>query len=52
MFYRPYSTFDIGWAKEKILKHQTDEANLKYHLYKNKYKVAFRDSPTFLSFNK
>jgi FkbM family methyltransferase len=48
IFYRPYSTFDIGWVKEKILKHQTDQTNLKYHLYKNKYKVAFSDSPTFL----
>ena len=48
MFYRPFSVFDIGWAKEKILKHQTDETSLKYHIYKNKYKVAFRDSPTFL----
>lgn len=48
MFYRPYSTFNIGWTKEKILKHQTDDTSLKYHLYKNKYKVAFRDAPTFL----
>jgi FkbM family methyltransferase len=48
MFYRPFSVFDIGWAKEKILKHQTDETSLKYHLYKNKYKVAFKDSTTFL----
>jgi FkbM family methyltransferase len=48
MFYRPYSTFNIGWTKEKILKHQTDDKTLKYHLYKNKYKVAFRDAPTFL----
>lgn len=48
IFYRPYSTFNIGWTKEKILKHQTDDTTLKYHLYKNKYKVAFRDAPTFL----
>ena len=48
MFHRPYSVFNIGWAKEKILKHQTDDSSLKYHTYKNKYKVAFRDSPTFL----
>jgi FkbM family methyltransferase len=47
LFYRPYSIFDIGWAKEKILKHQTNPS-LKHHLYKNKYKVAFTDSPTFL----
>ncbi len=48
MFYRPFGTFDIGWAKEKILKHQTNISTLKYHLYKNKYKVAFKDGPTFL----
>ncbi|HXS55137.1 MAG TPA: FkbM family methyltransferase [Hanamia sp.] len=48
MFYRPFSTFNIGWAKEKILKHQTSDTSLKYHLYKKKYKVAFRDAPTFL----
>ena len=34
-------------GKEKILKHQTDR-NLKYHIYKNKYKIAFRDGPVFL----
>lgn len=48
MLYRPYSTFDIGWAKEKFLKHQTDTSSLKHHLYQNKYKVAFTDGPTFL----
>ena len=48
MFYRPYSIFDIGWAKEKILKHQTDIISLKHHLYLNKYKIAFKDGPTFL----
>lgn len=47
ILYRPYSIFDIGWAKEKNLKHQTD-TRLKHHLYKNKYKVYFRDGPTFL----
>jgi FkbM family methyltransferase len=47
LFYHPYSVFNIGWAKEKILKHQTDK-DLKYHLYKNKYKIAFRDAPVFL----
>jgi len=47
IFFQPYSVFDIGWAKEKILKHQTDQS-LKYHLYKNKYKIAFRDAPVFL----
>jgi FkbM family methyltransferase len=48
MFYRPYSVFDIGWAKEKILKHQANTSSLKYHLYKGKYKITFRDAPTFL----
>lgn len=48
MFYRPYSVFNIGWVKEKFLKHQVNNNALKYHLYKNKYKVAFRDAPTFL----
>jgi FkbM family methyltransferase len=47
LFYHPYSVFNIGWAKEKILKHQTD-LNLKFHVYRNKYKVAFRDGPVFL----
>jgi FkbM family methyltransferase len=47
IFHHPYSVFGIGWAKEKILKHQTDR-NLKYHTYLNKYKIAFRDSPVFL----
>jgi FkbM family methyltransferase len=47
LFYHPYSVFGIGWAKEKILKHQTD-LDLKYHIYRNKYKIAFRDSPVFL----
>jgi FkbM family methyltransferase len=47
IFHQPYSTFDIGWAKEKILKHQTD-LGLKYHIYRNKYKIAFRDAPVFL----
>ena len=47
IFYRPYSSFDMGWAREKILKHQTD-TSLKHHLYRNKYKIAFRDGPTFL----
>jgi FkbM family methyltransferase len=47
LFYHPYSVFGIGWAKEKVLKHQTDR-NLKYHTYKGKYKIAFRDGPVFL----
>ncbi|MDP4150101.1 MAG: FkbM family methyltransferase [Bacteroidota bacterium] len=44
---RPYSVFDIGWLKEKTLKHQTD-TGLKHHVYKRKYKIAYRDGPTFL----
>ncbi len=47
IFFQPYSVFGIGWAKEKILKHQTDQ-RLKHHLYKKKYKIAFRDAPVFL----
>ncbi len=47
IFYHPYSVFNIGWAKEKILKHQTDQ-RLKYHIYQKKYKIAFRDGPVFL----
>ncbi|MHA4811978.1 FkbM family methyltransferase [Flavitalea flava] len=47
MFHRPYNVFDIGWFKEKRLKHQTD-GGLKYHLYKNKYKIAFKDATEFL----
>lgn len=45
--HRPYAVFDIGWAEEKILKHQTDDG-LKYHTYRNKYKIGFRDGPVFL----
>ena len=48
MFHRPYHVFNIGWVKEKILKHQTDTNTLKHHLYKDKYRVAFSDGPTFL----
>ncbi|HEY1871000.1 MAG TPA: FkbM family methyltransferase, partial [Chitinophagaceae bacterium] len=47
LFHRPFSTFNIGWVREKVLKHQTDK-KLKSHLYKNKYKVVFRDGPVFL----
>jgi FkbM family methyltransferase len=47
LFYRPYRVFDIGWLKEKFLKHNTDH-NLKYHTFRNKYKIAFRDAPVFL----
>ena len=48
IFYRPLSIFDIGWAKEKFLKHQTDTSVLKYHLYKNKFKINFFDASSFL----
>jgi FkbM family methyltransferase len=47
IFKRPYSVFNVSWAKEKTLKHQTD-LGLKYHVYRNKYKIAFRDGPVFL----
>jgi FkbM family methyltransferase len=47
LFHRSYGVFDIGWTKEKILKHQTDQS-LKYHIFRNKYKIAFRDGPVFL----
>lgn len=47
MLYRPLSVFDIGWFEEKRLKHQTDD-RLKHHLYRGKYKIAFRDAREFL----
>jgi|SRR5450432_1858817 len=47
LFYRPYRTFNIGWIKEKVLKHQKDQ-DLKHHLYKKKYKIAYRDGLLFL----
>ncbi|HTB26937.1 MAG TPA: FkbM family methyltransferase [Puia sp.] len=47
LFYNPYRVFNIGWTKEKILKHQTNKS-LKFHIYKNKYKIGFRDAPVFL----
>jgi FkbM family methyltransferase len=47
LFYRPYSVFNIGWAKEKFLKHQTDQ-KLKYHTFRKKYKIVFKDAPVFL----
>jgi FkbM family methyltransferase len=47
IFHMQYSVFGIGWVKEKILKHQTD-LGLKYHIYRKKYKIAFRDAPVFL----
>ena len=46
IFYRRYGVFSIGWTKEKILKHQTDQ-QLKYHIYQNKYRIGFRDAPVF-----
>ncbi len=47
IFHRPYRVFNIGWVKEKILKHQSD-TSLKHHLYRKKYKIAFRDANEFL----
>ena len=47
IFFRPYSVFDIGFLKEKILKHQTNES-LKHHIFRKKYKIAFRNAPVFL----
>jgi len=47
IFFRPYSKFNISWAKEKLLKHAN--SNIEYsHLYKNKYKIAFKDPKAFL----
>ncbi|HXD77557.1 MAG TPA: FkbM family methyltransferase [Puia sp.] len=46
-FHRPYGVFNIGWLEEKALKHRKD-TGLKYHLYKNRYRVAFRDANEFL----
>jgi FkbM family methyltransferase len=46
-FHRPFRVFDIGWFEEKRLKHQTDH-ELKEHLYRNRYKVSFRNAPEFL----
>jgi FkbM family methyltransferase len=47
IFHRPYRVFNIGWVKEKILKHQSD-TSLKHHLCRKKYKIAFRDANEFL----
>jgi FkbM family methyltransferase len=47
MFNRRYRVFDIGWFKEKKLKHQRD-LEVKTHLYKGKYTVHFRDATEFL----
>ncbi|SRR5579871_42833 len=47
LFHRPYAVFNISWTKEKILKHQVDK-KLKYHVYRNRYKVGFTHGPTFL----
>ncbi|HLA57934.1 MAG TPA: FkbM family methyltransferase [Puia sp.] len=46
-FHRPYAVFDIGWFKEKRLKHQAD-SRIKHHLYRGKYKIVFRDAIEFL----
>jgi FkbM family methyltransferase len=47
MFYRRYKVFDIGWFREKRLKHQRDQ-EVKSHIYRGKYKILFRDAPEFL----
>jgi FkbM family methyltransferase len=47
LFFRPYRIFDIGWLKEKALKHKPGFA-LKSHIYQGKYKIVFRDGPVFL----
>lgn len=47
IFYRPYSKFNINWFQEKLLKHAN--SGIKYtHLYKNKYKITFKDPKAFL----
>ena len=47
IFYRPFSKFDISWFQEKILKHAN--SGIEYsHLYKNRYKIIFKDPKAFL----
>ena len=46
-FYRPLSKFDISWFQEKLLKHAN--SGIEYsHLYKNRYKIIFKDPKAFL----
>ena len=47
IFYRPLSKFDISWFQEKLLKHAN--SGIEYsHLYKNRYKIIFKDPKAFL----
>ena len=47
IFYRPFSKFDISWFQEKLLKHAN--SGIEYsHLYKNRYKIIFKDPKAFL----
>lgn len=48
LFSNPYDVFDISIGKQKLLKHQTDLEQLKFHTYRGKYEVVFKDSLTFL----
>jgi FkbM family methyltransferase len=47
IFKRKYSAFNIGWLKEKRLKH-SKSGKIQSHLYKNTYKVIFKDPKSFL----
>ena len=47
IFYRPFSKFDISWLQEKLLKDAN--SGIEYsHLYKNRYKIIFKDPKAFL----
>ena len=47
IFYRTFSKFDISWFQEKLLKHAN--SGIEYsHLYKNRYKIIFKDPKAFL----
>jgi len=47
ILYRPFSKFDISWFQEKLLKHAN--SGIEYsHLYKNRYKIIFKDPKAFL----
>ena len=47
IFYRPFSKFDISWFQEKLLKHANSVIEYS-HLYKNRYKIIFKDPKAFL----
>lgn len=47
IFKSKYSAFNIGWFKEKQLKHSI-AGKVQYHIYKRKFKVYFRDPKSFL----